>query len=94
MEAPGVLALVSLEIPVEISNLAYLTSDVAHRLENLVVEMQNKNNFSDALTATRPDLTTNNIVVRGKQIFSRVIYVGLKVVRCAPLVFGRVRELE
>jgi len=43
------LALVSLEIPVEISNLAYLTSDVAHRLENLVVEMQNKNNFSDAL---------------------------------------------
>ena len=47
-----------------------------------------------APTATRPDLTTNNIVVRGKQIFSRVIYVGLKVVRCAPLVFGRVRELE
>ena len=45
-------------------------------------------------TATGLDLTTKYKVVRDKRFLVRVVYVVVKVVRCARLACGRMRELE
>ena len=47
-----------------------------------------------AYTATGLDLTTKYKVVRDKRFLVRVVYVVVKVVRCARLACGRMRELE